>query len=323
MFKKFVGKRILLAIFTLWMAFTLVFLFFPRDPRAVLEAQGILEPDPDMIEAVRHQFGYHRPVYIQYIRWLTGYPPADPNQGEDPRVMTEGLLRGDLGYSYKYNRSVLDLVGERLPMTLGLIGIAILISLLIGIPLGVFSAFRRRTLVDRVISTGSFFGLYTPIFFLALMGVLIFGIWLGWLPTEGYGGPKWVILPAFVLAAPETAVVARITRSSVSSMLVKADQKKKNSKRKAIIHTLIKILGVTSPRRIFFLLSWVIVIEVLFRWPGIGSLMIRSAGAAGGMGKDYFALQGILLVFVVLVAVMNLIGDIVNTFLDRRMKGGT
>ncbi|MFQ6116222.1 MAG: ABC transporter permease, partial [bacterium] len=270
-----------------------------------------------------HQYGYHRPIYIQYIRWLTGYPSADTTQGEDARVIPKGLIRGDLGYSLKYKKSILDLVRERLPITLALIGVAILISLLIGIPLGVFSAFRRRTLVDRVISTGSFFGLYTPIFFLALMGVLIFGIWLGWLPTEGYGGPKWIILPAFVLAAPETAVVARITRSSVSSMLVKADQKKKNSKRKAIIHTLIKILGVTSPRRIFFLLSWVIVIEVLFRWPGIGSLMVRSAVAAGGIGKDYFTLQGILLVFIVLVAVMDLIGDIVNTFLDRRMKGGT
>lgn len=317
---RFIGKRILLTIFTLWIAFTFIFLIFPRDPRGVLVAQGILEPSPDQLEAVRHQFGYHRPVYIQYIRWLTGYPSADPNQGEDPRVMTEGLLRGDLGFSYKYSIPVLDLVREKLPMTLALIGIAILISLLIGIPLGVFSAFRRRTLVDRVISTGSFFGLYTPIFFLALMGVLIFGILLGWLPIEGYGGPKWVILPAFVLAAPETAVVARVTRSSLSSLLVEADQKKKNSKRKAIIPTLIKILGVTSPRRIFFLLSWVIVIEVLFSWPGIGSLMLRSAG---GMGKDHFTLQGILLVFVVLVAIMNLIGDIVNTFLDRRMKGGT
>jgi len=317
---RFVGKRILLTIFTLWIAFTLVFLIFPRDPREVLVAQGILEPSPDQLEAVRHQFGYHRPVYIQYIRWLTGYPPADPDENEDSRVMTEGLLRGDLGFSYKYSIPVLDLVREKLPMTLALIGIAILISLLIGIPLGVFSAFRRRTLFDRVISTGSFFGLYTPIFFLALMGVLIFGTWLGWLPTEGYGGPKWVILPAFVLAAPETAVVARVMRSSVSFMLVKADQKKKNSKRKTIISTFIKILGVTSPRRIFFLLSWVIVIEVLFSWPGIGSLMLRSAG---GMGKDHFTLQGILLVFVVLVAIMNLIGDIVNTFLDRRMKGGT
>lgn len=318
---KFVGKRILLTIFTLWIAFTFIFLIFPRDPKEIIRMQGILDPSPDQLEAVKYQYGYHRPIYIQYIRWLTGYPPADPNQGEDPRVITKGLLRGDLGYSLKYLRPVLDLVRERLPMTLGLIGIAILISLLIGIPLGVFSAFRRRILVDRVISTGSFFGLYTPIFFIALMSVLIFGIWLGWLPTEGYGGPKWVILPAFVLAAPETAVVARITRSSVSSMLVKAGQKKKNLKRKAIIHTLIKILGVTSPRRIFFLLSWVIVIEVLFRWPGIGLLIARSAGAAGGVGKDYFALQGILLVFVVLVAIMNLIGDIVNTFLDRRMKG--
>ncbi len=320
---KFVGKRILLVIFTLWMAFTFVFLLFPRDPKAILRMQGIFEPDPDQLEAVRHQYGYHRPIYIQYIRWLTGYPPADPNQGEDPRVITEGLLRGDLRYSLVYARPVLDLVRERLPITLALIGIAILISLLIGIPLGVLSAFKRRTLVDRVIATGSFFGLYTPIFFLALMGVLIFGIWLGWLPTQGYYGPKWFILPAFVLAAPETAVVARITRSSVSSMLVNADQKKKNLKRKAIIRTLIKILGVTSPRRIFFLLSWVIVIEVLFRWPGIGLLMARSAGAAGAVGKDYFTLQGVLLVFVVLVAVMNLIGDIVNTFLDRRMKGGT
>ncbi len=318
-------KRILLAIFTLWIASIFVFLLFPRDPRPVLLAQGIADPSVEQLEAVRYQYGYHRPIYIQYIRWMTGYPPADPNENEDARVMSKGLLRGDLGYSHKFQKPVLDLVRETLPMTLGLVGVVILISLLIGIPLGVFSAFRQGAWVARTIATCSFFGLYVPIFFLAPIGVLIFGIWLGWLPLEGYGGLKWFILPAFALAVPQTAVVARVTRSSVLSALKRGQIKKreKSLKRRAIIHTFIKILSVTSPKRIFFLLSWVIVIEVIFNWPGIGLLLVRSAGAAGGIGRDYFTLQGTLLVFVVLVILVNLIGDIAHAYFSRRMKGGT
>lgn len=330
----FIIKRLLLLIPIFFAVSIVVFtlLQLTGDPaRQVLMAQGILEPSAEQLEAVRYQYGYHRPVYIQYIRWLTGYPSADPSQGEDPRVMTSGLLRGDLGFSHKFSRPVKDLMIEKIPNTLILMSAAFMVSLTMGLLLGVISALRRKTWVDYSGMGLALFGVSIPNFWQGMMAILIFSIWLGWLPGEGYYGLKWLILPALTLGTAQAGSLARMTRSSMLDVLRQdfiRTARAKGLKERTVIYThalknaiipVVTLLFLRLP----YLFGGTVIIEVVFKWPGMGTLLVWGGmGVAGGAGKDWFIIQGGVLMFLVLAVLANLLCDIAYAYLNPKIRYG-
>jgi len=330
----FIIRRLLLLIPIMLAVSIVVFMLLPLtgDPaRQVLQAQGITDPSVEQLEAVRYQYGYHRPLYIQYIRWMTGYPPADSDQGEDARVMSKGLLRGDLGYSHKFQTPVLDLMLEALPNTLILMVAAFMISLALGLLLGVISALRRKTWVDYTGMGAALFGVSIPNYWQGLMAILIFGIWLGWLPVEGYNGISYLILPALTLGTAQAGSLARMTRSSMLDVLRQdyiRTARAKGLRERTVIYThALKNAFIPVATLLFlrlpYLFGGTVVIETVFKWPGMGTLLVRGGmGAAGGMGKDWFIVQGGVLMFLLMAVTANLLCDIAYAYLNPKIRYG-
>lgn len=331
----FIIRRLLLIIPIMFVVTIFVFMLLPLtgDPaRQVLRAQGVNDPTLEQIEVTSHRFGFHRPLYIQYIRWLTGWPPADPTQGEDASVMTNGLLRGDLGYSYTKGEPVLGAILERLPNTLTLTIAAFTMSLAIGLLIGIISALRRKTWVDYLCMGTTIFGVSIPFFWLGLMMLLIFQVWLGWYPYTPYG--LWVIFPAFALATHQSASLARMTRSSMLDVLRQdyiRTARAKGLREKTVIYThalrnafipVATLLFLRLP----FLFGGTVIMEVIFRWPGMGQLLVSAMGGgafgASGGAKDWFLVQGGVLMFLILAVVANLLCDITYAYLNPKIRYG-
>jgi len=329
----FIIRRLLLIIPIMFVVTIFVFMLLPLtgDPeRQVLRAEGVTNPTVAQLDVTRHLYGFHRPLPIQYIRWLTGWPPADPAQGEDPRVITKGLLRGDLGKSWTTGESVLGLIREKLPLTLTMTIAAFVISLGIGLLLGIISALRRKTWVDYLFMGTAIFGVSIPFFWQGLMSLLIFGIWLRWLPTYGYVGLSALILPAFTLATHEAASLARMTRSSMLDVLrqdyVRTARAKGLRERAVVYKHALKNAFIPVATMLFLrlpsLFGGSVIMEIVFRWPGMGSLLVQAAGAGGSSTKDWFVIQGGVLMFLVLAVVANLLCDITYAYLNPKIRYG-
>lgn len=331
----FIIRRLLFIIPIFFVVTIFVFMLLPLtgDPaRQVLTAKGWTDPPTWVVENTRYQYGFQRPLYIQYLRWLTGWPPADPTQSEDANFIPKGLLRGDLGYSWTWGKPVLGKILERLPNTLTLTFAAFIMSLAIGLLLGIISALRRKTWVDYLCMGTTIFGVSIPFFWLGLMMLLIFQVWLGWYPTEPYG--LWVIFPAFALATHQAASLARMTRSSMLDVLRQdyiRTARAKGLLEKTVIYThalrnafipVATLLFLRLP----FLFGGTVIMEVIFRWPGMGQLLVSAMGGgafgASGGAKDWFLVQGGVLMFLVLAVVANLLCDITYAYLNPKIRYG-
>lgn len=329
----FIIRRLLLLIPIFFAVSIVVFLLLPLtgDPaRQVAYGQGRYDITEEELEALSHRYGFHRPLYIQYIRWMTGWPPADPAQGEDARVLSRGLLRGDLGWSYTKDMPVLNLMLEALPNTLVLMGAAFMVSLAMGLLLGIIAALRRKTWVDYTGMGIALFGVAIPNFWQGLMGILIFGIWLGILPMEGYYGLAWLILPALTLGTAQAGSLARMTRSSMLDVLRQdyiRTARAKGLREKTVIYThALKNAFIPIATMLFmrlpYLFGGTVVIETVFKWPGMGTLLVRGMGAAGSTSKDWFIVQGGVFMFLVLAVVANLLADISYAYLNPKIRYG-
>jgi len=329
----FIIRRLLLLIPIMFAVSIVVFLLLPLtgDPaRQVLQGRGEYDITPEKLENVRYQYGFHRPLYIQYIRWMTGYPPADPGQGEDVRVIPKGLLRGDIGWSYTKDRPVLDLMVEALPNTLILMSAALVVSLAMGLLLGIIAALRRKTWVDYTCMGMALSGVSIPNFWQGLMAILIFGIWWGLLPVEGYHGLTWLILPALTLGTAQAGSLARMTRSSMLDVLRQdyiRTSRAKGLREKTVIYThALKNAFIPVATLLFlrlpYLFGGTVIIETVFKWPGMGTLLVRGMGAAGAPSKDWFIVQGGVLMFLVLAVAANLLCDIAYAYLNPKIRYG-
>jgi len=329
----FIIRRLLLLIPIMFAVSIVVFLLLPLtgDPaRQVLQGRGEYDITPEKLENVRYQYGFHRPLYIQYIRWMTGYPPADLGQGEDVRVIPKGLLRGDIGWSYTKDRPVLDLMVEALPNTLILMSAALVVSLAMGLLLGIIAALRRKTWVDYTCMGMALSGVSIPNFWQGLMAILIFGIWWGLLPVEGYHGLKWLILPALTLGTAQAGSLARMTRSSMLDVLRQdyiRTSRAKGLREKTVIYThALKNAFIPVATLLFlrlpYLFGGTVIIETVFKWPGMGTLLVRGMGAAGALSKDWFIVQGGVLMFLVLAVMANLLCDITYAYLNPKIRYG-
>jgi peptide/nickel transport system permease protein len=285
----------------------------PGGPEGALLESGRFI-DPEVIEAYRERLGVDRPVPVQYARWLSG------------------ALRGDLGISFSTTRPVGEMILERLPATLELMGASFLLAALVALVLGVFSALRQYSLFDHLGTGMSFLGIAMPVFWFALILQLVFGVWLGWLPvagTETVGASSLgdhlahLILPTVVLSFRSIAGWSRYLRSSLLGVL-RADYVRTARAKglaestvvgvHAVRNALIPVLSVMA-LDLAGLFSGAVITETVFAWPGIGRMFVQAMFA-----RDYPLLMGILLLGSVMVIVFNLVADILYGALDPRIR---
>jgi peptide/nickel transport system permease protein len=300
-----IGRRLLATLPLLLAVSVVVFSFIhmlPGDPAVLFLGE---EATPDNLARFRAKLGFDRPLVVQYGDWL-GH-----------------AVRGDLGRSIRTNQPVTQAIVERLPVTLRLIGMAMLISLCIALPLGIISAVKRNSGVDLVSTFFALFGFSTPNFWLGLILIYVFALVLRWLPPSGFDGTRSLILPAITLGTALAALVTRQLRSGMLEVLrqdyVRTAQAKgladrlvigKHALKNALI-SVVTVLGI----QIGALLGNTIITESLFALPGVGRLMIDSV-----FSRDFFVVQGVILFLAVGYVVANLVVDILYSYLDPRIR---
>jgi peptide/nickel transport system permease protein len=255
--------------------------------------------------------GLDKPLYIQFYNHL------------------KGVLRGDLGKSIRTREQVTSMIFQRFPATFILAIAAMFIVALVAIPVGVLAALKQNTKTDYISMVGAQMGISMPIFWLGIMLILLFSLYLGWLPAGGRGDPPdlvHLIMPAFCLATPYMAMTARLTRSCMVEVLrenyiVSARSRGfpewqivlKHALRNAMI-PVVTNMGLQLSR----ILGGALVIEVVFRWPGMGAMAYD-----GVMEKDYPVVMGVVLIVAIIFIVINLLVDLSYTFFDPRIRYDT
>jgi len=307
---KFVARRLILIIPLFLIASALLFSLLwlmPGDPAMIMAGP---QAGPEQVAKIRHDIKLDRPPYVVYFEWLGG------------------IFHGDFGRSWiiQPGVSVSSIVLERLPRTIELGIAALLFSIAIGIPLGIIAALRRGTKVDYACMGASLFGVSIPSFWLAMIVILIFGVWLGWRPALGGGlGPEYLILPAAVLGLHMAGTVSRLTRSSMLDVLNQdyiRTARAKGLRERSVIYThALKNAFIPIATLLFMRLPLIfggsIIIETIFQWPGMGWLMISAIRAS-----DFLVIQAVALIFVLLVMITNLLADISYAYLNPRIRYG-
>ena len=254
---------------------------------------------------VRQEWGLDQPVYVQYWRWLSL------------------ALRGDLGQSITTGQDTMALIMTRLPYTLMLSGLALVLQYIIGVPIGLLAAYKRGSFLDRAVVWVSTILWSIPSFWLSVLLVLCFSVSLSLLPVSGYSGPASLILPLAAIVLPGLASVIRMARADAlevlqEKMVVTAYAKGLNNRKVLIGHVLRNAM---IPTTIMFFLSlpWVVggavVVEKIFAWPGMGQLLWKSISK-----QDYPVVQGIVIIIALLTVVSNTIGDLLTGWLDPRIR---
>lgn len=309
---KFVAKRLLEIIFVLWAVATLTYAMVHVTPGDIAELVIIQTNGPEAVndETLRHvsqKFDLDRPFIEQYGSWLGN------------------AVTGDFGISYRYNMPVSAMLAARLPNTLALGGMACLIALVLGIPFGIASAMKRNGFLDHFTRAVTLFLSSFPGFWLALMGIIVFSIMLGWLPTSGMNSPQSIILPSLTLSVGMVASITRMMRTSMLDVLgldyMTVARSKGLSRRGVIMrhgmrNAMPPIITIVA-LQIGGILGGAVIIESIFAWPGIGDLFINAINT-----KDIPMIEGCVILISFGYAFMNLVADIVYAFIDPRVKYG-
>ena len=296
--------RIIQALFTLWLLSVAVFLSvnLTGDPAAYLLGPEALDAD---YQQLRKNMGLDRPLVVRYADFL------------------RAIIRADFGKSHIKGIPAREILIQRFPATLQLAGAAFLLSVVVGIPLGILSALKRDSFLDNFGKFFAILGIATPNFWIAIMLILLFGAILGWLPTYGRGGIEHFILPAFVLGWSAMAGMVRLGRSSMLEVLdseyVKFARVKglaeglvvwKHALKNAVI-PLLTFGGLTLAG----LLNGSVAVEVVFAWPGIGQLMLL-----GIQTRDFPIVQATVLTAGLLYIVTALLVDILYAYVNPRIR---
>lgn len=280
--------------------------FVPGDPAEVIAIKRYGEEvTAETIEHVRAELGLDRPVPVQYLRWLTS------------------VLQGELGYSFRTDRPVLDEILTRLPATIQLALAGMLVALIIAIPVGIISATRQYSTVDNLSMFGALLGVSMPNFWLGLLLILFFSVYLGWLPVFGRGGIEHLVLPAITLGTGMAAITTRLIRSSMLEVLGQdyiQTARAKGLKERIVIYkhalknALIPVVTIVG-LQFAALLEGAVIVEVIFAWPGIGRLLVDSIFA-----RDFMLIQGCILFIAAMFVLVNLLVDISYAYLDPRIR---
>lgn len=299
---------------TLLAASFLIFVFIrliPGDPAAIMLGD---QATPEAIDALRVEMGLEESLAVQYLKWLSA------------------VLRGDLGDSIFFQIPVLELIADGLETSVLLALMTMVWIVVFGLPIGMLAAARRGTWLDQSLSGISMFLASVPTFWVGLYLILIFAAILGWLPSSGYpsvfseGGVanlRYLLLPSIALAAPNAALIIRLTRASMLDVYREDYVRTARAKgihplrvifrhvfRNALI-TVVSAFGFTLAA----LISEAVVTETVFSLPGVGRMVVQSI-----LRRDYPVIQGTILMIVMLYLVINLIVDILYAWLDPRVK---
>lgn len=274
----------------------------PGDPARIIA--GLLASEEE-VQRIRVFLGLDKPIHEQYFVFLAN------------------LVRGDLGISVRTNSPVIVEIAARLPYTFMLALTAMLIATLIGIFVGVFSARRLYSKADYVITTASLFGVSMPVYWLGIILILIFAVNLRILPAAGAERPESVVLPALTLALFSSALLVRMTRSSMIEVFSQDYVRTARSKglterlvvyKHALRNALIPVVTVVG-LQFGNLLGGAVLTETVFAWPGIGRLLYESL-----MARDYPVIQGVVLVTAMIFIVINIVVDILYSYIDPRIR---
>lgn len=301
-------RRLAIGLLVIWGAATLIFVIIrvaPGNPAAVL-----LGPDaqPDQIARLRAELGLDQPILVQYGHYLLD------------------TVRLDFGDSYRLKMPAIEAVLERLPATIELTLTSTTLAVVVGLTLGIIAGMRPDTLLDRVVSSLTTMLQSFPTFWIGIMLILIFALWLRLTPSAGTGTPLHMVLPAVTLAFPFVAIVARVTRSSLvenmSEPYLDTAYAKGLTRGQAVLghalkNSLIPVITVIG-LHIGALLGGAVVVENVFAWPGLGTLMVEAVG-----NRDYTVVQAATLIVAGLIVVINLATDLVYRILDPRIRSGS
>lgn len=300
------SKRLLYSILVILGISAITFMLFhlAGDPAVLLSAP---DASPEEILAFRVTHGFDRPIVVQYLDWLWN------------------VVQGDLGTSFRNKRPAMEIVLEALPRTLLLIGCALAISAGVGIVVGVVAAVFRGSMFDRLVIAGSVFVQSLPTFWLGIVMILVFSAKLRLLPTSGFRGPEYLILPAVTLAAFQVGTFARIARSSMLEVL---DSDFVRTARAKGASSFVTVFGHAFPNAALPIITVIglqlgglyggaVVTETVFGWPGVNTIAL-SAISSGDMP----VVQAYVLVVGILVIVTNLLIDFLYVLLDPRTRVG-
>lgn len=308
-----IARRLIQLIPTIIIVSILIFglqHLLPGDPALIMAGE---EKDPEVIAQIRAQYRLDQPVPVQYFYWISG------------------VLTGNLGESMRLKQSVAELVAEKLPVTLQLASMAMLIAILIGVPAGIISAVKKDSVWDYAVNVVSLWGISTPNFWLGIMMIFLFSVHLGWLPASGYVSPfedpwmslKTTIMPAFVLGNAIAGVLMRHTRAAMlqalSSDYVRTARAKGLFENAVVIKHAMRnaLTPVITLGALEFgtLLSGAVLTEQIFTIPGFGKLIVDAV-----FNRDYAVVQGVVLVTSATYILLNLLADIGYILVNPRLR---
>jgi peptide/nickel transport system permease protein len=310
---RFVARRLLYSAIVLLGVLVVVFALVhlvPGDPVRI--ALGT-RYTPEAYDALRSASGLDRPIVVQFFRYLGS------------------ALTGDLGVSFRNGDPVTVTLMERLPATLSLGFAGIVIAMVIALPAGIFSALREGRVSDAIVRVTSQFGVSVPDFWMGILLIALFATTLGWLPTSGYrplfedpvGWLRHIILPALTVGVVAAAIMTRYVRSAVLEVAAMGYVRTARSKglsprvvtlRHTVRNALVPILTITGIQ-LATLLGGVIVVEVVFAWPGVGRLVYNAVAA-----RDYPLIQGAVLLIAALFLLINVLVDVLYAVVDPRIR---
>jgi peptide/nickel transport system permease protein len=282
----------------------------PSDPAAVIAGDNATT---EQVAQIRSQLGLDRPMVEQFFIW------------------SGKVLRGDLGESFFFKKTVASLIGERIEPTLSLALFTMVLAVLIAVPLGVLAAHRQGSWIDRIVMGFSVLGFSMPSFVVAYLLIYLFAVWLNWLPVQGYqriaeglgGWVRGLVLPSLTLSVIFVALIARMTRTSMLEVLsedyIRTARAKGQGERKVLFrHALrnaavpiVTVIGLA----VALLIGGVIVTESVFTIPGLGRLTVDAV-----LARDYPTIQAVILLFSFVYVMINLTVDMMYTLLDPRIR---
>ncbi|HWT08395.1 MAG TPA: ABC transporter permease [Roseomonas sp.] len=314
----FAARRLVVSAGLVWAVASLVFLvihLIPGDPAELLLSQGGIAPDPAAVEELRDRLGLNLPLWTQYLDYMGG------------------LLRGDFGLSLQDEHPIVDEIILRLPRTLELVGMAALISIVFGVPLGIAAGLRAGGMLDRILGAWAGLALSIPVFVVGTLTVLVLAQQLKLVPAGGYvpfardPGRHMLLLlmPAGTIAVGLGAVVFRVMRASVLEVLerdhVRAAQARGVSpaaiiRRHVLRNALTPVVTVVA-LHLGSLLGGTVLVEFVFNWPGLSGYLVRSVES-----RDYPEVMGIVLVISTLFVLLNFVVDLLYAVIDPRVRHG-
>lgn len=301
---RYITKRVIMAALTIFLVATITFFLMNLVPGGPFVAEKSISLQAQ--QSLKEKFGLDKPLIVQYKNYMSS------------------IIQGDFGLSLKQRgRTVSEIIISRFPVSARLGGISMVVALVVGIPLGSIAALKRGKWVDKMITVIATCGAAFPSFIICTVGMYVFGVWLGWLPTLGLTTPLHYILPVFALSFYPTSYVTRLMRSSMLDVIGQDYMRTARAKglsqlsclfRQALRNAILPVVTYAGPM-LAYLLAGTFVVEKIFVIPGLGGQFVSSI-----LQRDYTVIMGTTIFLAALIVVLNALVDIAYQFVDPRIQ---